>query len=859
MLEQFKEGLEYKRMSQDEMAARGILGRLVGKCADILRPTRNGRKYTDKLWEKCFSDPIVKEQYAAGGIFGELTHPDREEVDMEKIAVIMPEPPKKGDDGYLYGEWHILDTPCGRILKTLCDYGYKVGISTRGSGEVEENYDGTEDVIPDSYSLSALDIVLVPAVKEARLDYMTESLDKKKYNKTLRTKLQESLNKASDSDKKIMKEALDDIGLYLDEPRFRSPKYHDGDVVFVGDANGYQGSFLIKGDIEKLPQELYPNIRRVMKYGNTDEPFYKVEYKLPEGSHLFEEDYMKFFEYVEDLLAANDIEVVEATGLAESKSLNEDDLHDVFRKDAKDQYKRYSKKMDAWNKKADEYKELGIDPELSKNLAGQKPKEFKLDKGYNKLERQNYPFYVTFYEGTSYYHPEEGGYYVAGLEPYYSEGFNSFEEAQEELLKYLEENTSTKVSFKPNLPIDDDNYAYSEDEEEYQPYYDAKDRLIGAVARGKYIGEEEQVWIESNKQYLKKQSGDSMYESLSEDWSHDKYDELMEKGKDNWDQDDWEAYHYIMQAWSELDVDESLNEDADDKLIAIMDKINSRVVKNMEDAPLGESNKTKNTAVDNNEAIANELQEMLKKNIELESKVAKLQEQLSVCYTKDEKHKEEIQMYEAKIRKLANSRKEQLAISEQLKEAQDKVNLLTEQKEEAERKANTLGKLMERSSDVRTSLKESLSSSTEENVSLKEQNKKLEESIDSLSKDKEVLKKQLTEKLQKSNQLVEKYKSIANKAVDKYINSQANILGVKPDEIKNRLPESYSFKDIDAACEEVKQYRLSMDKLPFITALKESKENVRLSAKSSKKDSLVIGTGLDDEVDNQLLQLAGIQ
>lgn len=815
MLEQFKEGLEYKRMSQDEMAARGILGRLVGKCADILRPTRNGRKYTDKLWEKCFSDPIVKEQYAAGGIFGELTHPDREEVDMEKIAVIMPEPPKKGDDGYLYGEWHILDTPCGRILKTLCDYGYKVGISTRGSGEVEENYDGTEDVIPDSYSLSALDIVLVPAVKEARLDYMTESLDKKKYNKTLRTKLQESLNKASDSDKKIMKEALDDIGLYLDEPRFRSPKYHDGDVVFVGDADGYQGSFLIKGDVEKLPQELYPNIRRVMKYGNTDEPFYKVEYKLPEGSHLFEEDYMKFFEYVEDLLAANDIEVVENSDLAESKSLNEDDLHDVFRKDAKDQYKRYSKKMDAWNKKADEYRELGIDPEHAKNLAGQKPDDFKLNKGYNKLERQNYPFYVTFYEGTSYYHPEEGGYYVAGLEPCYSEGFNSFEEAQEELIKYLEENTTTQVSFKPNLPADDDNYAYSEDEEEYQPYYDAKDRLIGAIARGKYIGEEEQVWIESNKQYLKKQRGDSMYESL--------------------------------------------NEDADDKLIAIMDKINSRVVKNMEDAPLGESNKTKNTAVDNNEAIANELQEMLKKNIELESKVAKLQEQLSVCYTKDEKHKEEIQMYEAKIRKLANSRKEQLAISEQLKEAQDKVNLLTEQKEEAERKVNTLGKLMERSSDVRTSLKESLSSSTEENASLKEQNKKLEESINSLSKDKEVLKKQLTEKLQKSNQLVEKYKSIANKAVDKYINSQANILGVKPDEIKNRLPESYSFKDIDAACEEVKQYRLSMDKLPFITALKENKENIHLSAKSSKKDSLIIGSGLDDNVDDQLLQLAGIQ
>ena len=41
--------LEYQRLPKEEMEKRGILGRLVGVCADIINPTRNGRKYPEKL------------------------------------------------------------------------------------------------------------------------------------------------------------------------------------------------------------------------------------------------------------------------------------------------------------------------------------------------------------------------------------------------------------------------------------------------------------------------------------------------------------------------------------------------------------------------------------------------------------------------------------------------------------------------------------------------------------------------------------------------------------------------------------------------------------------------------------------
>ena len=94
---------EYKKLSPEEMKARKILGRLVGPVADISIPTRNGRKYSEQLWEKVFSDPITQEKFKNKVCYGELGHPeDRTEVDMEKIAVSMPEAPKRGKDGKLY-------------------------------------------------------------------------------------------------------------------------------------------------------------------------------------------------------------------------------------------------------------------------------------------------------------------------------------------------------------------------------------------------------------------------------------------------------------------------------------------------------------------------------------------------------------------------------------------------------------------------------------------------------------------------------------------------------------------------------------------------------------------------------------
>lgn len=194
---------------------RPILGRLSGPCADFISSTRNGRKYDESLWEKVFNDPIVKEYFECGGIPGELDHPaDRTETCSEKIAIMMPEPPQKDGDGHLIATFDILDTPNGRIAYTLARYGYKLGISSRGSGDTYTGSDGDEHVDEDSYDFQAFDLVLLPAVKAARLEFesMSESFNTRKDD--FKRAINESLKKSTAEEQRVMMETLNSLGIY---------------------------------------------------------------------------------------------------------------------------------------------------------------------------------------------------------------------------------------------------------------------------------------------------------------------------------------------------------------------------------------------------------------------------------------------------------------------------------------------------------------------------------------------------------------------------------------------------------------------------------------------------------------------
>ena len=204
------EALQVQPLSEEEMTARHILGRLYGPIASCVESTRNTRLYNRELWERALQDEIFLEKVATKALFLELGHPaDREETDMKQTCACIPEVPKiVGDDLCAYVD--ILDTPNGRLLKTLVDYGFVPGISSRGSGDVLDN----NQVDPETFFLETWDIVQLPAVKKARLN-ICESLDSDGVK--LKKALAESYKAAKEEDKGTMRKALENLNIDIDE------------------------------------------------------------------------------------------------------------------------------------------------------------------------------------------------------------------------------------------------------------------------------------------------------------------------------------------------------------------------------------------------------------------------------------------------------------------------------------------------------------------------------------------------------------------------------------------------------------------------------------------------------------------
>lgn len=170
----------------------GILGRLRGPCAECDVPTRNGRRYSRKLWESVINSPTFKEYMDSKMLFGELNHPtDRIETDITKVAIALSDIELK-PDGTLYGTFDILNTPSGKILKALCDYGSKPGVSSRGGGDIIMR-EGVEYVDEDTYDFVGFDVVTLPAVKKAR-PTVVESVQAKKKRETLQEQLRDVID-----------------------------------------------------------------------------------------------------------------------------------------------------------------------------------------------------------------------------------------------------------------------------------------------------------------------------------------------------------------------------------------------------------------------------------------------------------------------------------------------------------------------------------------------------------------------------------------------------------------------------------------------------------------------------------------
>jgi len=144
---------------------KGILLRMEGTIQMADTPNRNKRIYPISVWENLLKeDSEFAQNLKRGVILGELGHPgDRLEVDPKNASHIVRDVWLDGKA--VRGVIDVLETPSGRILKTLLEADVKMGVSSRGSGSVDTK-DGYEYVQEDYYP-EGWDFVLVPSVEDA--------------------------------------------------------------------------------------------------------------------------------------------------------------------------------------------------------------------------------------------------------------------------------------------------------------------------------------------------------------------------------------------------------------------------------------------------------------------------------------------------------------------------------------------------------------------------------------------------------------------------------------------------------------------------------------------------------------------
>ena len=93
-------------------------------------------------------------------VLGEVDHPDDLKVNLDRVSHMITDMWMDGPNGY--GKMKILPTPMGNLIKTMLEAGVKLGVSSRGSGNVNESSGEVAD-----FEIITVDIVAQPSAPGA--------------------------------------------------------------------------------------------------------------------------------------------------------------------------------------------------------------------------------------------------------------------------------------------------------------------------------------------------------------------------------------------------------------------------------------------------------------------------------------------------------------------------------------------------------------------------------------------------------------------------------------------------------------------------------------------------------------------
>ena len=124
---------------------------------------QNGRIYEKELLEREV-EKYMDEFVNNGNAFGELDHPESAVVSLKNASHVVKNLHWDGDD--LIGKVELLNTPAGNIVKEIIKAGHTIGISSRGTGSVQQTNEGYLEVQSD-FELVCWDFVSNPSTHGA--------------------------------------------------------------------------------------------------------------------------------------------------------------------------------------------------------------------------------------------------------------------------------------------------------------------------------------------------------------------------------------------------------------------------------------------------------------------------------------------------------------------------------------------------------------------------------------------------------------------------------------------------------------------------------------------------------------------
>jgi hypothetical protein len=131
---------------------------------------RNGRRYPFEVLNReveRYNEEYVKTKRA----LGELGHPDGPTINLDRVSHRITDLRAEGNN--FMGKAQILDTPMGKIAKSLLGEGVQLGVSSRGMGSIEKQ-EGISVVRDDFMLTTAADIVADPSAPDAFVNGIME-------------------------------------------------------------------------------------------------------------------------------------------------------------------------------------------------------------------------------------------------------------------------------------------------------------------------------------------------------------------------------------------------------------------------------------------------------------------------------------------------------------------------------------------------------------------------------------------------------------------------------------------------------------------------------------------------------------